>query len=345
MTAADAMPLAPFVRTVLGDVPPASLGRVNYHEHLFQVTPLLAGEELDDEAASSRELAAMGESGFDAMIDATPWGLGRRPEAVARLSRSTGVHVVATAGFHREAHYPGRADVLSLSSGEIAEQCIAELTVGQQAGDASSGTGGSAARGPDGAPVRAGLLKAGLGYWSITGFESRVLDGVAAAHRLTGAPVMVHLENGTCAHEALDRLSGEGVAESRVVLAHIDRSPDPILYRELAARGAYLGCDGAARLKDWPESTLISAIAEVCAAGHADRVLLGGDVARRSRYAAYGGMPGLAYLAERFIPRLVLSIGAPPVRGFLTDNAQRLLRWGVGSDTVDTEYEYIGDRS
>ena len=32
------------VRTVRGDVAPGSLGRVNYHEHLFQVTPLLPGD-------------------------------------------------------------------------------------------------------------------------------------------------------------------------------------------------------------------------------------------------------------------------------------------------------------
>ena len=34
--------------------------------------------------------------------------------------------------------------------------------------------------------------------------------------------------------------------------------------------------------------------------GAAERILLGGDVARRTRYVAYGGMPGLAYLGDRF---------------------------------------------
>ena len=58
------------VKTVLGENDAWSLGRTNYHEHLFQITPLLPADE--------------------------------------RISRATGVHVVATTGGHREARYaPG----------------------------------------------------------------------------------------------------------------------------------------------------------------------------------------------------------------------------------------------
>ena len=42
------------VRTVLGDIPAADLGSCDYHEHLFQVSPLLSGDELDDESSSER---------------------------------------------------------------------------------------------------------------------------------------------------------------------------------------------------------------------------------------------------------------------------------------------------
>lgn len=323
--------IAPFVRTVLGDVEPRELGAVNYHEHLFQTTPLLPGDELDDEGLSRAETESMRSAGIASMVDATPWGLGRDPAAVARISHATGVQVVATTGFHREAHYPGRDEVHSLSADAIAAQCLHELTVGQPQADGRPSDGGPTAVAPSGSPVRAGLLKAGIGYWSITAFELRVLEGVAAAHRATGAPIMIHLEHGTGAHEVLDILATEGVAADSVVLAHIDRSPDPVLYAELASRGAYLGCDGAARLKDWPESILISAIADACEAGFGARILLGGDVARRSRYLAYGGIPGLAYLTARFAPRLASRVGDAAVRAFLTDNPQRLLAWAGSS--------------
>ncbi len=73
---------------VLGSIDARSLGRTYYHEHLFQITPLLPGDELDDEDASRQEAARLRESGFDAMIDATPTGLGRNPAALARISQA-----------------------------------------------------------------------------------------------------------------------------------------------------------------------------------------------------------------------------------------------------------------
>jgi len=40
------------VTTVLGEIDARNLGRTDYHEHLFQATPLLPSDELDDEDAS-----------------------------------------------------------------------------------------------------------------------------------------------------------------------------------------------------------------------------------------------------------------------------------------------------
>jgi predicted metal-dependent phosphotriesterase family hydrolase len=47
------------VRTVLGDVPMERLGRCGYHEHLFEISPLLVGDELDDEQASSQQAESL----------------------------------------------------------------------------------------------------------------------------------------------------------------------------------------------------------------------------------------------------------------------------------------------
>jgi 5-phospho-D-xylono-1,4-lactonase len=329
-----------FVRTVLGDVDPAVLGPTDYHEHLFQVSPLLAGDELDDEAASRREAALLFGAGITAMVEATPVGLGRDPAAVARVSAATGLHVVATTGTHREAHYRPDHPLLSAEEPALAARFLADLVDGCRGDDECRGDGGrpggdsggddvdgSPVRGADDRPVRAGLLKAGIGYWSMSRFERRVLAAVAAAHRATGAPVMVHLEHGSAAHEVLDVLHGAGVGPDRVVLAHADRNPDPGLHAELARRGAYLGYDGMARHRQRPDSALLDLIEAVCGLGAGDRVLLGGDVARRSRYIAYGGMPGLAYLAVRFLPRLRSRLGGDVVRRLLVDNAARLLTW------------------
>lgn len=298
------------IRTVLGDIPPAELGLTDYHEHLFQVSPLLRGEELDDERRSGQEAANLRDAGMDAMVEATPIGLGRDPAGVARIARATGLHIVLTTGSHRQAHYAHGHSLTTLSETALADLFHADLT-------------GHGAHGPE----PAGLLKAGIGYWSITAYEHRVLAAVGEAHRRTGAPVMVHLEHGSAAFEVLEALATAGVPAHRVALAHIDRNPDPGLHAELAAEGAYLGYDGMARHREWPDAAVLDCLMRTARSGGEHRLLLGGDVARRSRYRAYGGMPGLAYLPRRFVPRLSAEAGADLVEMVLRTNPARWLDW------------------
>ncbi|GAA1158735.1 phosphotriesterase [Ornithinicoccus hortensis] len=298
------------IRTVTGDLPPDQLGPTDYHEHLFQVSPLLPGDELDDERASGAEAAALKRSGAAAMVEATPIGLGRDPAACARISRATGLHVVHTTGAHRHEHYAADDPLLGRSTDELRTLFRTDLLEGM-----------------DGTGVRAGLVKAGVGLWSIDPFERRALEAAGGLAAELGVPVMVHLEHGSAAHEVLDLLASAGCSADRVALAHVDRNPDPVLHAELADRGAYLGYDGAARRQRWPDSVLVDCLAATVAAGAGERVLLGGDVARRSRYTAYGGMPGLGYLFDRFLPRVRAVIGPDATDTVLRANPARWLAW------------------
>jgi 5-phospho-D-xylono-1,4-lactonase len=295
------------IRTVLGDRPATELGRCDYHEHLFQVSPLLAGDELDDEEASSREAAMLRTAGIDSMIEATPTGLGRNPAAVARISAAAGLTILHATGAHRQEHYGAGHWIMDRDAAELTARFTADVRDGLPARDTAER--GAAAVGPTGDPVRAGILKAGIGYWRITAFECRVLAAVAAAATETGVPVMVHLEHGSAAWEVLETLAGDGLGTERIILAHADRNLDPGLHAELTLAGAYLGYDGMARHREAPDSAILDCLQQVMSRGDPGRVLLGGDVARRSRYRAYGGMPGLAYLPARFLPRVRERLG------------------------------------
>jgi len=322
MAASDNMAI---IRTVLGDISPEMLGPTNYHEHLFQVSPLLPDDDLDDEKLSGEEAKLLRDSGFDTVVNATPIGLSRQPEAVARISEKTELRVIMTTGAHREAHYAhdhwlrhGSVDVLS-------ERFIRDLTEAMPVDDTVHHQ--PQATRPSGEPIRAGLLKAGIGYWSISAFEHRTLEAVAHAHTHTGAPVMIHVEFCTATHEVLTLLESLGVSPARVCLAHADRTIDPDLHASLIERGAFLGYDGMARWKNHSDHALIDLTASVVEKAGSSQILLGGDVARRSRYVAYGGMPGLGYLGNAYLPRLRERVGNEAVDFMIGSNAARWLTW------------------
>lgn len=306
------------IRTVLGDILPDELGRTNVHEHLLQCSPLLRGEELDDVERSLAEVMELREAGMDAVVELTTIGIGRDPLGVAEIARRSGVKIVLATGIHREAHYPPNHWIHRVEPRQYARWFVQDIREGCDALDY---------QGPkaQATSIRAGVIKVGAGYWSISSFEYRVMDAAAEAHVETGAPIVCHLEMGTAAWEVLEALYARGVPHDRVLLAHVDRNPDPGLHAELAAAGAYLGYDGMARYKYFPDSMLLECLVKVAGAGGAERLTLGGDVARRSSFHAYGGMPGLAYLPKRFIPRLREMAGEDVVRTILVTNPARFL--------------------
>jgi phosphotriesterase-related protein len=306
------------IRTVLGDIRPDELGRTNVHEHLLQRSPLLRGEELDDIERSLAEVLELRDAGMDALVELTTIGIGRDPCGIAEIAARSGLKIVLATGIHREAHYPPEHPIHRIEPRQYAHWFIQDIREGCDAFDY---------RGPTAQPtgIRAGVIKVGTGYWSISPFEHRVFESAAKAHVETGAPLVCHLEMGTAAWEVLELLRAMGVPHDRVLLAHVDRNPDPGLHTELAAAGAYLGYDGMARSKYWPDSMLLDCLVQVANAGGADRLTLGGDVARRSSFRAYGGLPGLAYLPRRFIPRLREMAGQELVHTILVANPARFL--------------------
>ncbi|MFI2642358.1 phosphotriesterase [Streptomyces sp. NPDC018610] len=292
------------VRTVLGDVRPGELGLTDAHDHLFFRSPLLPGQELDDARAARAELAAFRAAGGSGVVQWTPYGLGRRAADLPPLSRATGVHVVCATGLHQAAHYDD--ETLKDLRGRLAEVFVAELTVGI----GSSG-------------VRAGLVKVAGGFHGLDAHARWTMAAAAEAHHATGAPVAVHLEMGTAALDVLDLLCGElAMPPHRVILGHLNRSPDPVVQRQAAGTGCYLAFDGPSRshhATDWRMPAAVRALAE---AGFGDRLLLGGDTVVAGARSVDGG-PGMPYLPRRLRPRLAAELGEELVERVLTENPGR----------------------
>ncbi|MGX1372058.1 putative metal-dependent phosphotriesterase family hydrolase [Streptomyces canus] len=294
------------VRTVAGDVPAERLGVCDAHDHLFFGSPLLPGQELRSVSAARAELRAFAAQGGGTVVQWTPYGLGRRAAELPALERETGVRIVAATGLHQAVHYDDAT--LAGLRGRLAEVFVAELT---------EGIGASG--------VRAGLIKVAGGFHALDAHARWTMSAAAEAHRATGAPIAVHLEQGTGALDVLDLLCGElGVPPQRVILGHLNRSPDLTVHRQAAASGCYLAFDGPSRAHhgtDWRMPDAVRALAE---AGHTHRLLLGGDTTTAAARSVDGG-PGMPYLLRRIRPRLAAELGEEAVRQILVDNPGRAL--------------------
>ncbi|WP_042383915.1 phosphotriesterase family protein [Streptacidiphilus melanogenes] len=301
--------MTPVVRTVLGDLDPGVLGRVDAHDHLFLCSPQLPGQELDDVAAARAELVEFARLGGGTVVQWTPYGLGRRAAELPVLARESDVHLVAATGLHQARHYAG--DVLAEVAGpRLAEVFVRELTEGIA-----------------GAPgVRAGLVKVAGGYHGLDAHARWTMAAAAEAHQATGVTVGVHLEHGTSGLEVAELLCGElGVAPASVILGHLNRFPDDRGLRELAATGCFLGFEGPSRAHHATDWRLFDALAGLIDAGHADRVLVGGDTVVASARATTGEGPGLPYLPRVLWPRLAREFGHEAETAITVANPARAL--------------------
>ncbi len=316
-----------FVRTVTGDIDPATMGVTYAHDHILCTPQLWAerGEDdllLDDPQASRAELALFRAAGGRTIYDATAIDYGRDVGAVARIAAEADVQVIATAGFNKAIMWPGRMPgtgttfqgwIDAHDRAAIADHVRREVTEGM-----------------DGTAIRGGVVKFGTGYNAMTAAEEKVLRAGLDAHKETGAPLHSHTEMGTMAMEQLAILREEGVDPARLTIAHMDRNPDAWLHRRVAESGCFLTFDGITRVKYWPEDVRTRCILDLVRAGHGPQILIGGDIARKSMFASYGkGGLGMGYILSSWVPRFIDEAGEAGFDGpaliqqFLVDNPPR----------------------
>lgn len=285
-----------FVRTVLGDVDPSSLGVTYAHEHLVidggRPVELEPDFLLADVDRMATELADAYALGLRTVVDAMPADAGRNVGKLAELSRRTGVGVIASTGLHHERYYGPAHWSHRITVDELADLFVADVVVGIDANDYCG-------------PVvrrtrhRAGVVKVAGSDGGPSARDARVFAAAAEAHRRTGVPILTHCEGGTGALEQIRLLVDAGVEPGKIVVSHVDKIVDPAYHRAVLASGAVAEYDQAFRWGDRANGTL--ALLEAMAAdGLRDRIVLGMDAARQGYYRAYGGRPGLRFLVAAF---------------------------------------------
>jgi phosphotriesterase-related protein len=313
------------VQTVLGPVPAEDLGVTLMHEHLLvDATPWFKEPEeaskrhlahhpvsmgmlgalrndpflcrdncqLLDERATVEEASAFRWAGGQTIVDPTCRGIGRDPNALQRISRATGLHVVMGAGYYLEQSHPKYVKGMSV-----------EAVADEIEGDVTEGVAG----------VRAGIIgEIGISK-EFTPEEEKVLRGAARAQARTGVPLEVHLP-GWERHggRVLDIVGEEGGEIGCTVLCHMNPSGEDLEYQAaLTERGAWLEYDmigmdfyyADQEAQSPSDEENARALGRLRDAGLLDRVLLSQDVFVKIQLVRYGGT-GYAHILEHFVPRL-----------------------------------------
>jgi phosphotriesterase-related protein len=307
------------IRTVLGDISPLDLGFCQSHEHIYlRPCPAQAGNPIASEEKSLAELWLYRNAGGRAIVDAQPPGAGRDAEALERLSRQSGVHIIASTGFHKLSYYPAEHWIVSSPEDELARFFTGELEEGMLSdGD----TAFPRKRGR----AKAGQIKTALDVEGLTLPYRKLFAAAAQAAKSTGRPLMVHIERGSDPLALADFLEKQGMEANHLIFCHTDRAlPDLAVHKTLCRRGIYLEYDTIARPKYHDDDRELAIIAELLASGYEKQLLLGLDTTP-ARLQSYGGEPGLAYIREKFIKKLRDSgITEKRIRLFLEENPARV---------------------
>jgi phosphotriesterase-related protein len=277
------------VITVLGPIAPGDMGITYTHEHLFiDAMDHYPSYEfvIDDEDVVARELEEFTRRGGRTICDVTPDEIGRNPDALARLSRRTGVQIVMGCGYYREFGYP--RIVAERTSRELADVLVREIELGV------GGTG-----------VRAGIIgEIGTGRHGIKPAEERVFRAAALAQARTGVAITTHTTRwGTLAQEQIALLREFGADLSHVIIGHLGDRIGVRHLLPLAEQGVYLEVDNIGYLDYQPEWVRADNVTALVQEGFGERVLLSEDICSL-RHLKYQGGKGYGYLLEVFVPML-----------------------------------------
>ncbi|MBC8538971.1 hypothetical protein H8693_08495 [Christensenellaceae bacterium NSJ-63] len=317
------MAMEGMVRTVLGDIAPADLGWCQCHEHVFlekgRSFELHKALLMDDYEKSQAELFLYKNAGGSALVDAQPGGGGRMAERMVRAAKATGLHLIASAGFHKTVFYYDDSFLFRESEEQLADRFIREIEEGMLS---------SQMDGERRLPEKAGILKVAVdegGLHRDATYE-KLFHAAAATVKATGVSILAHFEKNSDAFEVLRFFEDAGIPANRLLACHLDRTRHDLGYhRELAAAGAYLEYDTINRLKYVSNEQEIALIQGMLEAGYQDQLLFSLDTTNE-RLASYGAPMGLDFILKHFSGMLEQAgVGKEILRHVMVENAARAI--------------------
>jgi phosphotriesterase-related protein len=315
------------VNTVLGPIPAGDLGVVSVHEALLSVMPGaehaydIPFDRAEIFEVLARKLTDFRATGGTTIVDSTGMFAGRDVRLYQALSRSTGVHIVASTGMGPEEMLggyfltPQTNPPTPWPAEKFADLFTREITEGMVVPRVER-------RGA------AGLVATAADPEGRTATEESLFRGAARTALATGVPVS--LRYGEDAVSDLEVLLDEGLPADRVVVGGLDRRDAvadgaPL---EIARRGAYVALDHVGTddddryLTDRERAALVLDLVE---AGSADRILLSSNAIGVAKGRPDHDLP-FGYVAATFVPfARSQGLGGQDAQRLLVDNPRALL--------------------
>lgn len=300
-----------WIATVQGPVDATGTGLILPHEHIFTdlrgPTAPGYGEADPDEVVRLMKpnLVEAREQGVDILVECSSIGVGRNVSVIRRLAEESGLRIVVPTGVY------GRDQFAPPAHRAMTEDQLAELFRDEIAQEIE-GTG-----------IQAGFIKIATGGGTLTALEEKILRAAGRAARETGAVIASHTPVGSAARRQMDILESISPA-IRFIWVHAQAETNRRLHRELAVRGAFIEFDSIG-WNPGDDNTLITAIGELIAAGHADRILLSHDAGWYDpARPGVGPQKPYTYLLGTFVPKLrTRGLDEETIRMLTIDNPRR----------------------
>ncbi|WP_106398865.1 phosphotriesterase family protein [Actinocorallia populi] len=314
------------VNTVLGPVPARELGVVAVHEALLSVLP---GAEYAFDVTIDRaeifeilagRLRDFRDHGGGTVVDATGMFHGRDVRLYEALSRTTGVHIVASTGQGPEEILggyfltPQTNPPTPWPAEKFADLFTREVTEGMVVPRVER-------RGA------AGLVATAATREGMTATDESLFRGAARAALATDVPVSIRC--GSDAVRDLEVVLDERLPAGRVAVGGLDRE-DAVAAGaplEVARRGAYVvldhvGTEDGRHIGDAERADLAARLVD---AGFGDRILLSSDATGVAKGHAGNDVP-YSHVLSDFVPLLkARGLADEDVRRILVDNPRDLL--------------------
>ena len=363
------------ITTVLGNIEPDELGFTSMHEHTVcdmtifrrryeELLPadlpvsyddpirlsnlyvlkhafILSRDVMDmtDEALFTDEVTDFAKSGGRAMVDMSVPGIRTDISSVQRISKNTGINIIASTGLYAEDSWPER--FRDMTAGELQDFMKSEIEHG------INNTG-----------IRAGHIKVAItdnGVFTVTPFSEQQKTLLKAAVRTsneTGIPLSLHppLDQKERVIEVAGFMLCEGVNPEKAVIAHQELFFVPLdlmtlitdpsswrldvsLAKYLLDKGFNISIDSFGHFYDSePIGTIVThdwqrlaGLIELIKAGYSSQIVLGTDVFLKIMTRRFGG-EGYCRLTEFVVPFLRMAgIAESDITSMTVDNPARIL--------------------